>query len=315
MLDPQARHLLDQLAAAGRPPVWELTPAEGRQAWDALASIFGPPETPATVEDRSVPGPAGDLFVRLYRPGAPPAGDGAQPRPVLVWFHGGGFVIGSVPSYDNVCRALANGAGCLVASVDYRLAPEHKFPAAVDDTYAATAWIAEHAAEWGADPARVAVGGDSAGGLLSAVVTQLARDRSGPRLAFQLLVYPGTDWDLDFPSVRELASGYLLERESIAWFRSQYLRSDADEDDPRASPLRAERLDGLPPAFVVTAEYDPIKDYGTRYVDRLSEAGVAVEHRHYPGTIHAFLSLAGALDAGKAALDDCAAALRTAFGS
>ena len=310
-LDPQARTLLDQLAAAGRPPVWQLTPEEGRQGWDALAHLFGPPETPTRLEDHTVPGPAGAIPVRLYRPGAGTVG--GAPLPVLVWFHGGGFVIGSVASYDNVCRALANRAECLVASVDYRLAPEHRFPAAIDDAYAATSWIAEHAAEWGGDPARVAVGGDSAGGCISCVVTQLARDRGGPPLAFQLLVYPGTDWDLDVPSIRALPTGYLLERDSLVWFRDRYLRSRDDETDPRASPLRAARLDGLPAAFVVTAEYDPIKDYGTRYVERLEAAGVPVEHRQYPGTIHAFVSLAGALDAGKAALEDCGDALRAAF--
>jgi acetyl esterase len=306
-LDPQARVLLDQLAAAGRPPIWEATLADARLGWEALVALgTGGASAPvASVENRTIPGPNGEIPVRVY------AAEGSGPRPALVWFHGGGFVIGSLDSYDSLCRDLVVGSGCSIVSVDYRLAPEHPFPAGVDDCYAATEWVAKNAGQLGIDPTRLAVGGDSAGGNLACVVTQMARANGGPDIAFQLLVYPGTDWDMDAPSMQENGSGYLLERESVRWFRDQYLTSADQEDDWRASPLRAESLAGLPPALVITAEFDPIRDYGERYAERLKDDDVAVTLHRYDGMIHGFVSVPGLLDAGRAAIAECAVALRS----
>jgi acetyl esterase len=222
-------------------------------------------------------------------------------------------VIGGLESYDGVCRSLANAAGCAVLAIDYRLAPEHKFPAAVDDCYAAAAWAVSHAATLGADPARVAIGGDSAGGNLTAVVAQLARDRKGPALRFQLLVYPATNAGYDTPSYRENATGYFLELEGMRWFYDHYLRTDADRADPRASPLRATDLRGLPPALVVTAEFDPLRDEGEAYAAKLREAGVPVTLTRYHGMIHGFFSMAPLLDQGKQATAEAATALRAAL--
>jgi acetyl esterase/lipase len=235
---------------------------------------------------------------------------------VLVWIHGGGFVIGSLPSYDHVCRTLAERSGCAVISLDYRLAPEHPFPAGVEDCIAAVSWIAEHAGELGIDADHLAVGGDSAGGNLACVVTLAARDKGGPDIAFQLLVYPGTDLGRDAPSMTENASGYLLESNSLDWFVAHYL-GDAELvdviDDWRASPIRAGDHAGLPPALVITAGFDPIRDFGERYAERLRGSGVAVELHRYEGMVHGFLSLPTVLDDGDAALTESAEALAKAL--
>jgi acetyl esterase/lipase len=307
-LDPQAKALLDQMASMGTPPLQAMSVPEARAFMDSLRALAGDVETVAHVEDRTVPGPAGDIPVRLYRPAA----DG--PLPLLVYFHGGGWVLGGeLEVYDGLCRSLANAAGCAVLAVDYRLAPEHKFPAAVDDCYAATSWAVANAAALGADGARVAVGGDSAGGNLTAVVAQLARDRKGPALRFQLLVYPATDVAYDTPSYRENATGYFLELDAMRWFYDHYLSSDADRADPRASPLRAADLHGLPPALVITAEFDPLRDEGEAYAARLREADVPVTLTRYHGMIHGFLGMAPLLDQGKHAVAEAAAALRGAL--
>jgi acetyl esterase len=262
----------------------------------------------AHVEDRRVPVDGAEIPVRIYRP------DGPMPLPVLIYFHGGGWVIGNIGTHDVLCRELANAAGCVVVSVDYRLAPEHRFPTAAEDCFAATRWVAAHAAGFGGDPGRVAVGGDSAGGNLSAVVAQLARDRGGPALAFQLLIYPATDAGCDTPSHRENAHGYLLDAEGLRWFYGHYLAGPADRDDPRCSPLRARDFRGLPPALVVTAEYDPLRDEGEAYADRLRAAGVPVTLTRYPGMIHGFFAMGSVLAAGKQAVDEAARALRAALG-
>jgi acetyl esterase len=261
------------------------------------------------VADRTLPGPAGEIPVRVYRPSDEPA------LPVLIFFHGGGWVIGSLDTHDNTCRALANAAGCIVVSVDYRLAPEHTFPAAVDDAFAATRWAAEHAADIGGDPARVAVGCDSAGGNLTAVVALLARDAGDLSLRFQLLVYPVTDHEFDSKSMRENATGYFLERDSMRWFYRHYLTGEADADDWRASPLRAGDLAGLPPAFVITAEYDPLRDQGEAYARRLGDAGVPVELRRYDGVFHGFFGMGDLMEPAREAFDAAAKALRAAFES
>jgi acetyl esterase len=260
------------------------------------------------VEDRTIPGPAGEIPVRVYRPNA---GDGL---PVVVYFHGGGWVCGSLKTHDNVCRSLANGVGAVVVSVDYRMAPEDKFPAAVDDAFAATQWVHEHAAELGVDAARLAVAGDSAGGNLAAVVSLLARDAGGPPIAFQLLVYPVTDHEFTSRSMEENAEGYFLTRGDMQWFFSHYLRSDADGDDPRVSPIRASDLRNLPPALVITAEYDPLRDQGKAYAEALRAAGNEVEAVSYDGMFHGFFGMDAMIDVAKVALDDAADALRRHLG-
>jgi acetyl esterase len=233
--------------------------------------------------------------------------------PGIVYFHGGGFVIGNLDSHDGTCRALANASGCAVVSVDYRLAPEHRFPAAPEDCYAALRFVAERGAELGIDARRLAVAGDSAGGNLAAVTALLARERRGPDVRFQLLVYPVADHAFDTPSYRDNAEGYFLSAAMMRWFWGHYLERPEQGDDPLASPLRAKDLAGLPPALVITAEYDPLRDEGEAYAARLKQAGVAAELLRYDGQIHGFFSLFDALDDGRAAVERAGAALRAAL--
>ena len=306
-IDPQVRLFLEAAKALGEPPLHALTPEEARRVNAAHAGGRGPVEPVAQTHDRTVAGPGGPIPLRVYVP------EGDAPLPVLVYFHGGGWVIGSIATHDVTCRQIANAAGCLVVSVDYRLAPEHKYPAAVDDAYAATAWVFEHAASIGADPRRVAVGGDSSGGNLAAAVSLMARDRGSFRLAFQLLVYPIVDYDLNTPSYRENADGYLLTRDTMRWFWECYLEREEDGRHPYASPLRAEDLRGLPPALVITAEYDPLRDEGEAYAVRLRRAGVPVTQTRYDGMIHAFFRRRALFDKAKAAMQEVADALGRAF--
>lgn len=301
-VDPAAQMILDLLAQAGGPPLHELTPAQAREAFAGLAALAG--EAPPVARQE-----------HLVANGVPvqvswPEGDG--PHPVFVWIHGGGWVIGSATESDVTARQLCTRAGCIVVNVDYRLAPEHPFPAAVEDCLAAARWTLDHIAELGGDPARVAVGGDSAGGNLAAVVAQ---ELPG-RFVLQVLVYPVTDLTWSHPSIEENAEGYLLTKASMVWFGSHYL-GDADPTHPLASPLHAqdERLAGACPAFVITAEFDPLRDEGEAYARRLAEAGVSVQHVRYDGQIHAFFSMPGAVPAALDALDRTAAALREAFGT
>jgi acetyl esterase len=310
-LDPQVQYVLGLVEKAGYPEFWQLTPQGARELFDKTAPVLDAAfEEVARFEELRIPGPAGELRVNLYAPQA----KGAGALPLLVYFHGGGFVIGSLESYDKLCRVLANRAGCLVASVDYRLAPEHKFPAAPDDCIAALRWLAAHAGEIGAAPARIAVGGDSAGGNLAAVTALQARD-GGPKLAFQLLVYPCTGARQDEPSHFAFAEKLLLTRNNVLWFYEQYVAEEADRSDWRLAPLLAPDLAGLPPALVIVAGYDPLRDEGIAYAERLKAAGVPVELTNYEGMVHGFFSLSGAIDAGKRALEQSAAALRRAFGT
>jgi acetyl esterase/lipase len=308
-LDPQVKVYLEQMAAMGVPPLHTLTPQVVREATRQWVGMMGAPAPVGRVENRTIPGPDGEIPVRVYWP----AGDGGEPLPMLVFFHGGGWVICDLDTHDALCRALTNGAGCVTISVDYRLAPEHKFPAAPEDCYAATAWAAAHAAELGGDAARLAVGGDSAGGNLAAVVALMARERGGPALAFQLLIYPATDLRMNTPSIAENGAGYGLDTAEMIWFGNHYMRDDADKLNPLVSPLLAPDLGGLPPALVVTAEYDPLRDEGERYGERLRAAGVPVTIRRYDGMIHGFASMLDIFDGGRRAVDGCAAALRAAF--
>lgn len=308
MLDSQVCTLLDYLTNK-HPPITTLSVEEARKIREIVyPELWGESEAVAQVEDRIIPGLAGVIPVRLYRPVKDD-----NSLPILVYFHGGGWTTCSIEAYDGFCRSLANGAGCLVVSVGYRLAPEHKFPAAVEDAYAATAWVASHASEIGGDRDRVAVGGDSCGGNLAAVVALMARERENLRLIFQLLIYPCTDYEFDRPSCLENAQGYYLTLDGMRWFWRQYLENEADAAHPYASPLRSESLQNLPPALVITAQFDPLRDQGEAYADRLSKAGVPVTCQCYNGMIHCFLSFPSMLDKAKKAHNQVIKTLQSAF--
>jgi acetyl esterase len=305
-LDPQVQEFLKQAAVPGAPALHELPVAQVRELVSSLMGANPNSEAVGAVSNLSVPGPGGEIPVRVYLP------RNSGPVPILVYLHGGGWVAGNVDAYDATCRALTNAAACAVVSVEYRLAPEHKFPAAPDDCYAAVKWVAAHAAQFGGDVTRLAVGGDSAGGNLTTVVAHMARDRGGPRIAFQLLIYPVTDYNFGTRSYQQNADGYLLTKDAMKWFWNHYLREEADGSSPLASPLRSTKLAGLPPAFVITAEFDPLRDEGEAYGERLIEAGVPTVVKRYDGMIHGFFSL-GLFDQGRQAISDAAAGLRKAF--
>lgn len=304
-LDPQAQNVIEQLAALGFPPVHTVSPEQARSNARMRPRAAGPEV--ARVESHSIPGPACDIPVRLYTPA------GAGPFPILVWFHGGGWVVGDLDMADPTARHLSVGAECIVLSVDYRLAPETKFPGPADDCYAATQWATRHAPQINGDPDRIAVGGDSAGGNLATVVSLMARDRRGPALAFQLLVYPVTQCDYSTGSYQSYADGYLLSRDSMQWYWDHYLRHPADARNPYAAPLLAQNLGGLPPALVIAAECDPLCDEGAAYARRLQEAGVPTTYSCYDGMIHGFFGMPAVLDKAKRAVAEAAAALREAF--
>lgn len=313
-LDAQTQALLDSMRAQGAPALCELPVGEAREALAALSRTLGPaPQSVHEIEDRRISGPAGEIPVRLYWPR--PVG-AEEPLPIVLHYHGGGYMAGDLDSHDGIARWYCRHADAIVVAVDYRLAPEHRFPAAVEDAYAALRWAAEHALDIGAEGERVAVTGDSAGGNLSAVVCQLAAARGGPEVAFQALVYPAVDLapDADYASRREFAEGYFLTARDIEWLTGLYFDDVAEQArDPRASPMRAASLAGLPPALVVTAGFDPLRDEGRAYAERLAAAGVAVEHRCFDGAIHGFLSFAGVLDVGREALALVADRLRRAL--
>ncbi len=304
-LDPQAQQVLEQMAALNLPPTYTVSPEEARALNKARPRAAGPEV--AKVEDATIPGAGPDIPVRIYIPSGP------GPFPILAWFHGGGWVVGDLDTADATARHLTVGANCVTVSVDYRLAPETKFPGAADDCYAATVWAAQNAARLNGDASRLAVGGDSAGGNLSAVVAQMARDRGTPPLVFQLLVYPVTEQNFETPSYRNNAEGYLLTRQSMQWYWNHYLSGPADATNPYAAPLMAKDLSGLPPAFVLTAEYDPLCDEGEVYATRLQDAGVPTTYTRYDGMIHGFFGMSAVLDKGQQAIADASAALRQAF--
>ena len=307
-LDPQIQAMRDQRERDNVPPLYTMSLTEARAA--DLASIRaggGEPEPVHEVTDLTIAGPGGELPLRLYRPAS------ERPLPALLYFFGGGWVLGTIDTADGVSRSLANSSGALVAVAGYRLAPEHRFPAAADDCYAAVRWVAEHADEIGADPARLAVGGDSAGGNLAAGVALRAR-ADGPALAGQLLVYPNTDQLADDPSMRASGDPFLFNRHSVDWYRRHYLANPGDAASPLASPLRAPSLAGLPPALVITAEYDPLRDQGEAYARRLAGEGVQVELSRYPGMAHGFFTMIGTVDASRAAIEQAASRLRAWFG-
>ena len=290
--------------------MWQLTPDQARAEYLRRTERVRADVDIYRVEDRQIPGPAQPIKVRIY---APQASKEHSSLPVLVWYHGGGFVIGDLDSHDSACRALANQAECLVVAVDYRLAPEHKFPGAVEDCEAALHWVAAHATELGGDPGRIAVGGDSAGGNLAAVVALLAREKGGPKLCFQLLIYPCVAPEPETPSHHQFAEGYLLTRKTITWFFKQYLRSSKDTRDPRYAPLEEKDLSLLPPALVIVAGFDPLRDEGVDYAKALIDAGNQVTLSNYEGMIHGFYLMGGMLDKANQAIEESAEHLKSAF--
>lgn len=310
MIDPQNKKLLDELAAVGAPPLHTMKPADARMGDGFMAALFrggNQPEKVAAIENRTIPGPAGDIPIRIYRPEGPPVG-------ALVFFHGGGFVLGSLESHDDVCRMLTNRSQAVVVAVDYRLAPEHKFPAAPEDCYAATRWVADNTATLGVPAGAIAVGGDSAGGNLAAVASLIARDKGGPKIKFQLLIYPSTSASADWPSVQEFKdAGYFINGNDMEWFHAHYIRDQADSVNPHAFPYNAPDLTGLPPALVITAGLDPLRDQGEAYAARLRDAGVATVLKRYEDVTHVFVSMAPRLDKGREAIEESAAAVRAAL--
>jgi acetyl esterase len=311
MLHPQAQSLIRMLTERGVPPVHTLTPAEARDAY-RQRRVFTQPKPPevGNVQALEAPGPAGPIPLRAYRPLGSAA---TEALPALVYFHGGGWVIGDLDTHDTLCRELCNLSGCAVVAVDYRLAPEHPFPAAFDDAAAAAAWVARNAQALRIDPARIAVGGDSAGGNLAAVVALQARDSGAPRPAFQLLIYPATDQRRGTPSHASNAQGYLLTRDSITYYHDHYLGGDAQDHDWRVSPLLHADLAGLPPAFVLTAGFDPLRDEGVQYAQKLSEAGNRATLVSFERQIHGFITMGLVIDEANVAVRMCAAQLREAF--
>jgi acetyl esterase/lipase len=310
-LDPQCQFVLDLIVKSGRPAYDTLSPKEARQLFRETrpASTPAPPEI-GVVRNLPAEGPAGVIPLRLYRPQG--IAD-TTALPVFVFFHGGGWVIGDLDTHDVLCRQLTAGAGVSVVSVDYRLAPEHKFPAAADDAWAATRWIASHAGQLGIDPTRVAVGGDSAGGNLAAVVALLARDAGGPAIALQVLQYPVTDLSAETRSYAQFADGYMLTRTGMRWFKAHYLAKADDARDWHASPLLAPDLAGVAPALIITAGYDPLRDEGAAYAERLREAGVLVDYACFGGMLHGFTPMGKLIDTGNRAVSLIAAALRQAL--
>jgi acetyl esterase len=308
-LHPQILQVLKVMAEANLKPIEAMTPAEARDQMEATAQARkAEPLAVARVEERLFAGPAADIRLRLYWPNA------AAPLPAIVYYHGGGHVIGSLDTHDLVARNLCAGVGALVASVDYRMGPEHRFPAAVEDSFAALEWVHAHAEELGADSDRIGVHGDSAGANLAAVVALMARDAGGPRLRLQSLVYPVADYGLVGDSYERYAEGYgLLTRQSMVWFRNHYLRSPKDAEDWRASPIRAPSLGNVAPAIVITAQCDILHDDGERYAGALRRAGVPVEYKEYPGMIHGFFGMMPAVDDAMNAQRVVWAAFKRAF--
>jgi acetyl esterase len=317
MLDAEARTLLDLMDAAvkgGRPKLETLPHLVGRKAVDKMSEDgeADPPEV-AEVADGGFMGPASEIRFRRYRP----IGVKAGLLPTLIYYHGGGFVIGNIETHDSTCRRLANKSRCQVISIDYRLAPEHPFPAPIDDGVASFRHIRDNAESFGADAARIAVGGDSAGGAIAAVVCQLCRDAGEQGPAFQMLIYPVTDSsNKETPSRQAFAEGYFLSKPLMDWFWEAYVPDeDTDLTDLRLSPLLAKDFSGLPPAFVLTAGYDPLRDEGRAYADRLIDAGIKTTYVNYPGTIHGFFSLTRFLSQGLKANDEAAAVMGAFFGT
>jgi len=302
-LHPQVKVILDLMTKAG-PPMHHLSPQQAREQILAMRANKGDVESVGKVEDRIIKGSGGDIPIRIYTP------NGRGPFPLLVYFHGGGWVVGSIETVDASCRSLTNLANCITVSVDYRLAPEHKFPAAPDDCYAATTWTALNAASLHGDPKRMAIGGESAGANLAAAVALMAQEPGTPSIALQLLLYPVIDRNANLPSSRENAEGYFLTTEMMDWFWDHYLHDKTDSENPLASPLRAKRLQGIAPAAIYTAEFDPLRDEGAAYATKLREAGIPVEYKCHEGLIHGYIGMQKVVEPARKALEEAAAALQ-----
>ena len=308
-MDPKAQ-IVGEFVKSIRVPGYFPPLPELRQQLRTMVGLMDEPAPPLPrVEDIRIPGPAGAIPARVYAPH-----DSGPPRPIVGYFHGGGWVQGDLETHHGLCARLALHADALVVAIDYRLAPEHKFPAAVEDCYAAYRWLSRRGRDLGGDPERVAVAGDSAGGNLSAVVSQLSASARVPLPTCQVLIYPAVDFSLETESHRELADGHIIPRDRIVWYSAQYLRSEADKSDLRASPLRAPSLAGQPPTMIVTAGFDPLLDEGHAYAEALRRAGVDVVYREYPGQIHAFVSLTKAIPQGMTCTLEIAEYLRKRLG-
>jgi acetyl esterase len=308
-LDPRVKAFLDKAAAIPRPKAWEVPPAMARQSFAGMMQITAPKDVAVgRIDNLTIPGPRGGIRARAYAPVA-----AAGPLPALVYFHGGGFVAGGLESHDGLCRLFAAEGGFKVIAVDYRLAPEHPYPAAVDDAWAAAVWIEQNASTLGLDAGRIAVGGDSAGGMLAAIVTQMAKEKGGLKPAAQLLMFPQTQMGGETSSMHEFAVGYFLERRAIEYFNSLYLPANADTNSPRISPLRGKDLSGLPPAYVMLGGYDPLHDEGLAYAEKLRAAGVKVTIADYPDMVHCFIYLQTVLPQAHDAVTQAARAVRKAL--
>lgn len=305
-LDPQLEALLKKLSVTEE-PIADKPLANLRREFADRRKELNNTAISVNVRDHAIPGPGGEIPTRIYTP------DGTGPFPILVYFHGGGWVLGDRESEDGICRHIAQGANCIVLSVDYRLAPEHPFPAAIEDAYAAIKWSAEHAGTFRGDSTRLAVGGDSAGGNLATVGSMMVRDLGGPPVVFQLLIYPVTHYSFASSSYRDYGKGYFLTEEEMRYFWGSYLSDDKSGANPYASPLLADDLSRLPPALVITAEYDPLRDEGEAYADRLQDAGNSVQKRRYNGMMHSFLSMSGTLEQAEKALGEIEQVLISVF--
>lgn len=309
-LDPVLKAFLDQVAAMGGPKTWDMQPNEAREAFAGLMQLAGPKDIPiGKVTNIAIPAAQAEIAARSYAPVAA----SSEPLPTLVFFHGGGWVIGSVDTHDGLCRMIANDSGCRVISVEYRPSPESKFPGPVEDAMAAIEWIEKNASELGVDANRLAVGGDSAGGALAAVVTQIAKEKGAPKIAFQLLLFPVTQIGGETTSLREYAEGYFLERRTLDWFYAHYLPADADKTDPRISPLAAKDVSGLPPTYFMLAGFDPLHDEGLQYAEKLRATGVSVTVADYPNMVHDFIYLQAVLPQAAEALNAASKALKAAL--
>ena len=304
-LDAQIESVMEQVAALGFPPSHTVSAQEARS--NAKARPRGKGPNVHKVEDIKIPSAAGPIPARIYTP------SNETSLPVLVWFHGGGWVVGDLESADATARHLCNESSSVIISIDYRLAPETKFPGASDDCYTATQWVSENASSLNADPEKIAVGGDSAGGNLAAVVSLMARDNQGPKIGFQLLVYPVTEMNFNTKSYIDNAEGYQLSRDGMIWYWDHYLEDKEAANNPYAAPMKAESLQNLPPALIITAEYDPLRDEGKAYAERLKAEGVTTQYTMYSGMIHGFFGMASVVDKGRAAVKEAADAMRKAL--